>query len=313
MTDRIIDVSDSPAYLHVQNRQLIIEREGADPVSTPLAEIAALIASHPRVRCSIPMLADLMTLGGTFVVCDQRHLPVGIMLPIAANALQAQRMAAQAAASRPLRKRLWQQIVRRKILAQAGLLRALRGDDYGLTGIARSVRSGDADNREAVASRRYWPALFDTAGTMSGAAGGGPVQPFRRRFDAPDANRLLNYGYAVLRAVMGRAICAAGLHPSLGLHHHHRENPFCLADDLLEPYRPLIDAAVVGHLAAGGGTELDRAARTALLQAVLRRYRADGEVRTLFDICARTAVSLLRVLEKQSDRLDYPKELADAP
>ncbi len=299
MIDRIIDLADSPAYLRVQNRQLVIERDGVEPVSTPLSEAAVIIAAHPQVRCSRPMLAELMQAGGAFIVCDERCLPVGLMLPLVGNALQSQRIAAQAAAPVPLRKRLWQQIVRRKISAQADLLRDLRGDDHGLAQLAPTVRSGDPDNREAVASRRYWPALFDDPN-------------FHRRFDAPDANRLLNYGYAVLRAVMGRAICGAGLHPSLGLHHHHRENAFCLADDLLEPYRPWVDAAVVDHVRAGRGVELDRAAKTALLEAVLARYRADGEVRTLFDLCARTAVSLVRVLEKQSDRLDYPIKLTDA-
>jgi len=299
MTDRIIDLAESAAYLRVQNRQLVIERDGAEPVSTPLCEVAAVIAAHPQVRCSQPMLGDLMAAGGAFIVCDERSLPVGLMLPVVGHALQTQRIAVQVAAPLPLRKRLWQQVVRRKITAQGELLRGLRGDDHGLGELARTVRSGDPDNREALASRRYWPALFDDPN-------------FHRRFEAPDANRLLNYGYAVLRAVMGRAICGAGLHPSIGLHHHHRENAFCLADDLMEPYRPLIDAAVVEHVAAGCGTELDRPAKQALLEAILARYRADGEVRTLFDLCARTSVSLVSSLENKSPRLDYPKQLADA-
>lgn len=299
MTDRIIDLSESGAYLRVENRQLIIERDGTESVSTPLSEVAAIIATHPQVRCSTPMLAELMLAGGAYIVCDDRHLPVGLMLPLVNNVLQTQRIAAQVAAPLPLRKRLWAQIVRRKITAQADLLRALRAGDFGLAEIARTVRSGDPDNREAVAARRYWPALFDNP-------------DFHRRFEAPDANRLLNYGYAVLRAVMGRAICGAGLHPSLGVHHHHRENAYCLADDLLEPFRPLVDAAVVEHVDAGYGVELDRAGKKALLSAVLARYRADREVRTLFDLCARTAVSLAKVFEKQSDRLDYPIELGDA-
>jgi CRISPR-associated protein Cas1 len=300
MTERIIDLAEAPAYLRVHNRQLIIEREGADPVSTPLCEVAAVIATHPQVKCSQPMLAELMAAGGTFIVCDGRSVPVGLMLPIAGNAVQTQRIAAQAAAPAPLRKRLWQQIVRAKISAQADLLRKLRGDHHGLLELARSVRSGDSDNREAVASRRYWPVLFDNP-------------DFHRRFDTPDANRLLNYGYAVLRAVMGRAICGAGLHPSVGLHHHHRENAFALADDLLEPYRPLVDAAVVAHVGRyGTDAPLDRIGKTALLEAILARYRADDQVRTLFDLCARTAVSLVRVLEKESDRLEYPKQLDDA-
>lgn len=307
MTDRILDLSESAAYLRVKNRQLVVERDGAKPLSTPLAELAALIVAHPQVRCSQPVLAELMAAGGAFIVCDERCQPVGLMLPLVGNVIQTKRLAAQAAAPLPLRKRLWQQIVRRKIIAQGELLQSLHGDDLGLAELAGAVRSGDADNREAVASRRYWPALFEASNP--GGTGVPPVGQFHRRFDAPDANRLLNYGYAVLRAVMGRAICGAGLHPSLGLHHHHRENAFCLADDLLEPYRPLVDAAVVEYVGCRGhDAPLDRSAKQALLGAILARYRADGEVRTLFEICARTAVSLVRALERQSDRLDYPKE-----
>lgn len=322
MTERIIDLAESAAYLRIRNRQLIIERhqnrnrQGASSpaadrhpsedesipaeTSIPLSEVAALIIAHPQVQCSQPVFAELMQSGGAFIVCDSRSLPVGMMLPLNANVLQSQRLTAQASAPLPLKKQLWKQIVRRKILAQAELLTDLRGADHGLSELARTVRSGDPDNREAVAARRYWPVLFDDPG-------------FLRRFDAPDANRLLNYGYAVLRAVMGRAICGAGLHPSLGLHHHHRENPFCLADDLMEPFRPLIDAAVVEHVAAGRGTELDRIGKQILLETILARYWADGEVRTLFDLCARTAVSLVKCLSKKSDSLDYPKKLGDAP
>ncbi len=300
MTERIIDLSESPAYLKVQNRQLVIAREGTEPVTVPLSEVAAVIAAHPQVKCSQPALAELMGCGGSFIVCDSRSLPVGLMLPLRANTLHTERIAIQASAPLPLRKRLWKQIVSRKILAQAELLNRLRGNDFGLGSIAQTVRSGDPSNREAVASRRYWTALFDDPG-------------FRRRFDAPDQNRLLNYGYAVLRAIMGRAICGSGLHPSLGLHHHHRNNVFCLADDLMEPYRPLVDAAVVDHLQHyDGDAELDRPGKQALLEAILGRYHADEEVRTLFDLAARTAVSLAKVLQSQADRLDYPKELTYA-
>lgn len=300
MTDRILDFAEGAAYLRVRNDQLIVERKDRPDFSTPLAEIAAIVLAHPQASASQPVLARLMSLGGTVIVCDDRSMPVGMMLPIAGHTTQTERLAAQAAAPLPLKKRLWKQIIQTKIRAQGDLLIQIHGADHGLTEIAKAVPSGDSTNREAVASRRYWSALF------------GDI-PFRRRFDAPDANRLLNYGYAVLRAVVGRAICAAGLHPSIGLHHHNRYNAFCLADDLMEPYRPLVDAVVVEHVGCfGHDAPLDRAGKEALLGAVLRRYRADGEVRTLFDICTRTAVSLVRAYQKQSGPLEYPKELRDA-
>jgi len=300
MTDRILDFADGAAYLHLRNDQLVVERKDEPDVSTPLAEVAALVLAHPQAACSQPVMARLMAHGGALIVCDDRFVPVGMMLPLTGHTTQTERLIAQAAAPVPLKKRLWKQIVRRKIVAQGQLLAALHGDDRGLAAMVGSVRAGDPPSREAVASRRYWPALFDDPG-------------FHRRFDAPDANRLLNYGYAVLRAVVGRAVCAAGLHPSLGVHHHNRYNPFCLADDLMEPYRPLVDAAVVEHVGChGSDAPLDRTGKEALLGAILRRYRADGEVRTLFDICARTAASLAACYLKQSDRLDYPNELEDA-
>jgi len=300
MTDRIIDFSQGSAYLRVRNDQLIIERKDEPQVSTPLCEVAALVLAHPQATCSQPVLARLMALGGTLVVCDSASLPVGMMLPLQGNSVQTERLAAQSGAPLPLKKQLWKQIIQTKIRNQGGLLRQLRGDDHGLSKIARTVQSGDPSNREAVASRRYWSALFDDP-------------DFHRRFDSPDANRLLNYGYAVLRAVVGRAICAAGLHPSIGLHHHNRYNAFCLADDLMEPYRPLVDAAVVDHVGCHGrDAPLDRGGKEALISAIIRRYRADGEMRTLFDLCARTAASLAKAYQKQSSRLEYPIELVDA-
>lgn len=300
MTDRLLDLSEGAAYLRVRNDQLIVDRKASGELSIPLCEIAAVILAHPQATCSQPVLARLMHHGGSVIVCDESNRPAGLMLPLQGHSIQTERFAAQAAATLPTRKRLWKQIVAAKIRSQAQLLMALYGTHHGLTQIARSVRSGDPSNREAVASRRYWPALFDDPN-------------FRRRFELPDQNRLLNYGYAVLRAVMGRAICGAGLHPSLGLHHHNRYNAFCLADDLMEPYRPLIDAAVVEHVRAhGADAPLDRAGKQALLEPILGRYDLDGEARTLFDVCARTATSLANVYLNQTTKLNYPKKMGDA-
>lgn len=192
------------------------------------------------VTCTLPVLDALMRHGAALIVCDGAMHPSGMMLPLAGHFQQTRRMIAQATASLPARKQIWKQIVVAKVRAQAANLVALRGHDGGLGVLAGQVRSGDPKNIEAQAAQRYWPLLFND-----------PL--FRRRFDAPDQNRLLNYGYAVLRAAVGRAIVASGLHPSLGVHHHARENPFCLADDLMEPYRPLIDTEVVEIAGEWGG------------------------------------------------------------
>lgn len=298
MTNRILDLSESPAYLRCKLDQLVIERSGADPVTAPMADIAAVVLAHPQLTATIGALAALLQKGAAVVVCNRDSSPVGLLLPTDTHGTQTRNFAAQASTPAPLKKRLWQRIVQAKIRAQAGLLKDLHGDDHGLTALAGTVRSGDVRNVEAQASRRYWPALF--------------ADPdFRRRFDAPDANRLLNYGYAVLRALVARACCAAGLHPSLGLHHHNQYNANCLADDLMEPFRPLVDRTVVEAVGAfGADTPLDRRVKAALLEGILARYTADGEVRTLFDVAARTAVSLADAyLERSAARLYLPKEL----
>lgn len=199
MTERILDFSTTPARLHVRNAQLCVTREGTATVSIPVAETAVIIVSHPQVTLTHAVLARLAEAGGALVTCDRRSLPVGMLLPLAAHGTQVERFAAQARASRPVCKRLWRQLVRSKILAQAAALESLGERDAGLRALIPSVRSGDPENIEGQAARRYWQRLFG--------------RDFRRRRDGRDQNLLLNYGYAVLRAIVGRAICAAGLHP----------------------------------------------------------------------------------------------------
>lgn len=300
MQNRILDLSDAPARLRIRDGRLVVERESHPPAIFSLADVSVLVVANPRVTFTQAVLAGLAGAGGVFVACDGRNLPVAMLLPLQGNSLQAERFAAQAAARLPLRKRLWRQLVRAKIEAQASVLVELCGDDAGLMQLSRLVRSGDRTNIEARASRRYWPLLFDDDG-------------FRRRRDRNDQNRLLNYGYAVLRAIVARAICAAGLHPTLGLHHHNRYNAFCLADDLMEPYRPVVDLAVARHFdrddGAGG---LNRETKARLLEALIRRCSMDGEQRTLFDAASRTATSLAAVYMGERDRLDLPESLVDA-
>ncbi len=244
MTNHILDLSESPAYLHVNQSRLVIDRKDEPPVILPLAEVAVLIAAHAQVKFTQAVLAGLASAGGVFVVCDTRRLPVGMMLPLDAHHWQVTRFTQQAVAKLPTKKRLWQQVVRAKIIAQAGVLEEFSGADKGLRNLADEVRSGDPSNVEAQAARRYWSALFG--------------EGFRRDREAADANLLLNYGYGVLRAIVARAICAAGLHPSLGLHHHHRASGYPLADDLMEPFRAVVDRSVVRFMQLGTcGTDTD--------------------------------------------------------
>ncbi|HEX5430923.1 MAG TPA: type II CRISPR-associated endonuclease Cas1 [Bryobacteraceae bacterium] len=315
MTERILDFSERPARLNVRNGLLVIDvgersalpygADGRDPESglrarvaqeqtIPLAEIAVLIAAHPQISFSHAVLSELAEAGGMFIACNQKRMPCAMLLPLENHSTQTERFQAQANLPMPNRKRLWQQIVKAKILAQARLLRERTEQDWGLEMLAASVRSGDPQNIEARAARIYWKNLFGEG-------------DFRRNPEGEGLNPVLNYGYAILRAVTARALCAAGLHPSLGLHHHNRYDAFCLADDVMEPFRPLVDSAVAefrDH--REDDPELDRETKRAILEALLARFTADGESRTLFDWVSRTAQSLAAAIESGDKKLEIP-------
>ncbi|MGH9467240.1 MAG: type II CRISPR-associated endonuclease Cas1, partial [Terriglobales bacterium] len=228
---RIVDVADNAISLSVRDAQLRVRLAGGGEMTTPLSELAALVISNPAVTMTQAVIAGVAEGGGATVICDRKHLPAAVMLPVQVHVTQTERFSAQVRMTAPLRKRLWQRIVIAKIRAQARLLDSLHGDDSGLAQMAARVRSGDGANLEGQAAQRYWPRLFRDP-------------HFRRGREGPDQNSHLNYGYAVLRAVVARALCGAGLHPSLGLQHHNRYDPFCLANDLMEPFRPIVDRAV---------------------------------------------------------------------
>lgn len=295
MTDRIVDLAETPARLRVRYDQLIIEREGETTHSVPLCDLGALILSNPQVSLTHAVLSGIMERGGAVIACNSARLPVGLMLPVEQHSTQTKRFALQAGAKPTLNKRLWKQVVQAKIRAQAGVLDRVNGSEPGLRALAHRVMSGDKGNLEAQAAQRYWPLLF--------------MDPnFRRRFEADDQNRLLNYGYAVLRAMVGRALCAVGLHPSIGIHHHNQYNPYCLADDLMEPYRPIVDETVVEIVRRrGADAALDREGKAELLSFINRRSRHEGEARVLGDLIAMTASSLARVYEGTQRRLVLPE------
>ena len=273
----------------------MISRDEQPKVTIPLPEVAVLVVAHPQVVMTQAVLAGLAEQGGIVVVCDAKHMPAAMLMPLAGHFVQGERFALQAKASLPTRKRLWQSLVKAKIRAQARALTDLRGDDAGLAQLALRVRSGDPSNVEADAARRYWPALFADPRFRRDRHGGGP-------------NALLNYGYAALRAIVARAICAAGLHPSLGLQHHNRYDAFRLADDVMEPFRPVVDrAALIHSVSHAPQVSLDREAKAALVGALMGRFRVAKESRTLFDIAGRTAASLVAVFAGERKTLLLPE------
>lgn len=297
MTDRVLDFSLEPARLSIRNALLVVEIGGVEKGAIPCEEIAAVLISHRQVTFTQSVLSELAKAGAITLTCDEKFMPAAMVLPVDAHHAQAERFRQQAALGLPRKKRLWQSVVRAKIRAQASAMLAVTGSDQGLNALVAKVTSGDTANVEARAARRYWSRIFGADFTRS---------------DPEDArNSFLNYGYAVLRAITARAICGAGLHPSFCLFHSNVHNPFGLADDLMEPFRPVVDRVAV-HLASQAAAanrqcELAPEIKHQIIAAVVGRYEADGELRSLTDILVRVAQSLAAVIMGARESLWLPE------
>ncbi|MFW6066427.1 MAG: type II CRISPR-associated endonuclease Cas1 [Planctomycetota bacterium] len=289
MIKRTVDVSTRGAHVSISDGQLLV-RQGDDVLgSVPVEDLGVLTLSTTAVTITNAAVCALLSAGAVIVPCGDDHLPAGLVLP-QNNALQVQRLRRQIDAGKPLRKRLWQQLVRAKIQAQANALHD-RAAAKALRELARQVRSGDTTNREAQAARRYWPAFFGKG--------------FRRSPDGPPPNNLLNYGYMALRAAVARAVASAGLHPSLGLHHANRSNTFCLADDLIKPLRPLVDRRV-RELQLNGCAEVNRDSKAMLLGVLTASVRYSEGTGPLLVAVERMVASLVECFEKKRRRLEIP-------
>jgi CRISPR-associated protein Cas1 len=294
MTDRIIEISEYSGKLSVNLDNLVLECEGKTLATMPISEIGALVISNPRIIMTQAVISRLAAQGGIVVICDERFQPSAMMLPLDSHFTQSERFRKQALATKPLQKRVWQQIVTAKIKAQANILTEITGSDRGLLLLAGKVTSGDTGNVESQAAQRYWPAIFGD-------------KAFRRNRYANDQNRMLNYGYAILRALTARAICGSGLHPSLGVNHHNKYDNFCLASDLMEPFRPLVDKAVALLIReVGTNSLLNTAIKKKIIEALLSTFYIDGEERSLFSILARAASSLADVYSGTRKKLNLP-------
>jgi len=292
VSERIIEISENAAYLYIKLDNLCIERESQKLVTIPIEEIAALVLAHQQITLTQSVISRLSSTGAIIVFCDGKFMPSAMTLMLQGNFAQAERFKKQSEVSLPLKKRIWQQIVKAKVVAQSNVLRNLGKEDKGLKVLAQRVSSGDSQNIEAQAAQRYWPVLFNSE--------------FRRRADDIEENILLNYGYAILRAITARAVCAAGLHPSLGLHHHNRYDVFCLASDLMEPFRPLIDCVVV-ELIQNGCDELSPSVKRQMLRMIFSDIRVENQARNLFSILSQTAQSLVAVLNNERKHLWLPR------
>ncbi|NYZ13638.1 type II CRISPR-associated endonuclease Cas1 [Azospirillum sp. RWY-5-1] len=291
MTGRVVEIAEDGRHLSLSRGFLVVSAEGREIGRVPLDDIAVVMANAHGLTYSNNLLVALCERGAVMVLCGSNHVPAAFLWPVDSHHVQARRMRAQVEAPAPLAKRLWQACVRAKIRQQAAALDSRGLPGGGLLEMARRVRSGDPDNLEAQAARRYWPALFGAE--------------FRRDQDAGGANAMLNYGYAILRSATARAVTAAGLHPSIGLHHSNRGNPLCLVDDLMEPFRPLIDLAVLRLLEAGHTGVTREVKRFLALVPSLDMLTAQGTT-PIGTVLIRLAGSLARVLEEGKGDLDLP-------
>lgn len=299
----------NPTYLSTRLEQLVIRLPEVEnnptlpdqfkkeaQATVPIEDIGALILDHPQIILSHALLSKLLDNNVAVVSCNNLHHPTGLMLNLSGHTLQAERFKSQLEASVPLRKQLWQATVKAKIRNQAYLLKRYNVPADNMLKWATEVTSGDEDNMEARAASYYWKNLFPE------------VPGFVRKREGPPPNHLLNYAYAILRAMVARSLVGSGLLPTLGIHHHNRYNHYCLADDIMEPYRPFADA-LVKELVQQGKTEtnLNTETKKILLGVAHTDVLFDDERSPLMVGIQRTTASLAKCFEGTTRKLLYPR------
>ncbi len=298
----------NPAYLSTRLEQLVVRLPAVEnnpslpdqfkkeaEATIPIEDIGVVVLVKPQIICSQALVSYLLENNAAVVFCNASHHPAGMLLNLSGHTLQAERFKHQVESSVPLRKQLWQATVKAKIRNQALLLQRHHLPADNLLRWARTVSSGDAENLEARAATYYWKTLFPK------------VPGFVRQREGPPPNHLLNYAYAILRAIVARCLVGSGLLPTLGIHHHNRYNHFCLADDIMEPYRPFADA-LVKQLVIEGKTDtpLSPEIKKQLLRLAYTDVQFDNERSPLSVGAQRTTASLARCFEGTSKKLLYP-------
>lgn len=300
----------NPVYLSLRNAQLVIKlpevvkndslpdsfKEQAE-VTKPIEDIGIVVLDNKQITITSGVLEALLENNSAVITCDSKSMPVGLMLPLYGNTTQNERFRQQLEASLPLKKQLWQQTIRAKIENQATALQKCICEEMKCMRIwAADVKSGDPDNLEARAAAFYWKNLFSD------------IDGFTRERDGVPPNNLLNYGYAILRAVVARALVASGLLPTLGIHHHNRYNAYCLADDIMEPYRPYVDELVYSMVKNGLGYEvLTKELKAQLLSIPTLEVRIDGKRSPLMIAVSQTTASLYKCFSGELRRIAYPE------
>jgi CRISPR-associated protein Cas1 len=303
----------NPAYLSLKNAQLVIklpevEKNDTLPelfktqtqVTKPIEDIGVVVLDNQRITITTGAIEALLENNCAIITCDHRSMPIGLMLPLSGNTTQSERFRDQINASLPLKKQLWQQTIQAKISNQASVLSSCRGAEVGcLRAWARDVRSGDPDNFEGRAAAYYWRNLF-----------GMHIENFTRDREGVPPNNALNYGYAILRAIVARALVSSGMLPTLGIHHHNRYNAYCLADDIMEPYRPYVDEYVF-HLIQKHGLpseELPKAWKAELLLIPTLDVVIGGRKSPLMVGVSQTTASLYKCFSGEMRKVAYPEK-----
>lgn len=297
----------NPIYLSLRNAQLVLRMPDADKLeesfkqeaerTIPIEDIGVVVLDNRRITITTGAMEALLGNNCAIITCDSTNLPVGLMLPLSGNSTQSERFRAQIDASLPLKKQLWQQTVRQKILNQATVLNRNTGAIVKNMQVwANEVRSGDPDNFEARAAAYYWRNLFPT------------LPNFVRGREGDPPNNLLNYGYAILRACVARGLVGSGLLPTLGIHHHNRYNTYCLADDIMEPYRPFVDDLVINIMQQYPDySELTRSIKAALLTIPSLDVTLDGKRSPLMIAVGQTTASLAKCFNGELRKIAYPE------
>lgn len=299
----------NPAYLSLRQGQLVLrlpevskntslpesfKREAERTI--PVEDIGVVVLDHSQITITQGLLEALLENNCAVITCDKNRLPVGLMLPLCGNTTQNERFRHQLAASQPLKKQLWQQTIQQKIANQAAVLESRGAVAKNMRAWAGEVRSGDADNMEARAAAYYWSALFPE------------VDRFRRDREGSPPNNLLNYGYAIVRAMVARSLVISGLLPTWGIHHHNRYNAYCLADDVMEPYRPYVDRLVCGVVSSGDDyTVLTHELKAKLLSLPVMEVSIQGRRSPMMVAVAQTTASLYKCFCGELRKIVYPE------
>ena len=296
----------NPAYLSLSSRQLVIRKsesqkegaQGENICTRAIEDIGVIVIDHSQITLTSALIAALLDNNVALITCDSHHMPTGLLLPLSGNTIQSERFQAQVSASLPLKKQLWQQTVKQKIANQSTILRQLTSAEAGcMDKWSNDVRSGDVDNLEGRAAAYYWKNLFAQE-----------IDHFKRGREEAAPNHLLNYGYAILRAIIARALVSSGLLPTLGIHHHNRYNAYCLADDIMEPYRPYVDAHILVLLRQKGfQEELTQEDKAYLLQIPTLDVCVEGKRSPLLVAASLTTASVAKCFTGELRKISYPK------